>query len=384
MLVAAYAGWRLAARQPGQDFLACYLRFDGEHYERIARSGYTDPTAARSALAFFPAYPVAGRAIAILTGANLILTLVAASNLLLLGTFIVLGRYLGARRNSAGAPHGTPSAAPPRARLYTLSALAAVPCGLFFHIAYTEASFLFLAVLFLLAVERRWPVTWIALVVGLCTATRPVGVALLVPFFWHLRFRSAGRREYLISIVILLPLACWGLLAYMFYQWTEFGSPFIFATTQEGWRTRPAVPLGEKVLSLASLEPIWSVYFPGSTAYWGGSDWGRLPWLDLKFMNPIFFTGTAVLVAIGAWKRWLSNYEILLSVPLLAIPYVTKGYDNAMISHGRFAAVVFPAYIVAGELLARLPRWAAWSIIGASAALFAAYSFEWAAGKPFF
>ena len=108
------------------------------------------------------------------------------------------------------------------------------------------------------------------------------------------------------------------------------------------------------------------------------------PLLSLQFMNPIFFVGTGVLLAFGTWKRWLTSYEILVSIPLLAIPYFTKGYDNAMLSHGRFAAVVFPAYIVAGQLLSRLPRRAAWSIIAASAALFAAYSFEWAAGKPFF
>ena len=123
--------------------------------------------------------------------------------------------------------------------------------------------------------------------------------------------------------------------------------------------------IGEKLLALASWEPIWSVYLPGTGGYWRGFGDQSLPIFNLQFMNPIYFVGTAALVGIGAWKRWLTCYEILMSVPLLAIPYVTRAYDNAMLSHARFAAVVFPAYIVAGHLLAKLPREVAMVHVGA-------------------
>ena len=101
-------------------------------------------------------------------------------------------------------------------------------------------------------------------------------------------------------------------------------------------------------------------------------------------MNPIYFVGTAALVGAGAWKRWLTRYEILVSVPLLLIPYVTKGFDNGMLSHGRFAAVVFPAYIVVGHLLAKLPREVAISLLALSGFLMGIYAAEYAAGKQFF
>jgi hypothetical protein len=170
----------------------------------------------------------------------------------------------------------------------------------------------------------------------------------------------------------------------MGYQYVAFGDPLIFAKTQEFWHVRAHVALGEKIVALASWEPIWWVYVPGASGYWGGVERGGIPLLNLTFMNPVYFVGTALLVAIGIWKKWLTPYEILVSVPLLVIPYVTKGYDNAMISHARFAAVVFPAYIVVGHLLARLPRWAAWTILGASAVLMGIYAGEYAAGKPFY
>jgi hypothetical protein len=104
----------------------------------------------------------------------------------------------------------------------------------------------------------------------------------------------------------------------------------------------------------------------------------------MRFFNPIFFVGTAVLVAVGAWKRWLTVYEVLLSIPLLAIPYVTKGYEMCMESQGRFAAVVIPAYIVMGQLLARLPWWLAWLILAISGAGLAFFASRFAAGYAYF
>jgi hypothetical protein len=101
-------------------------------------------------------------------------------------------------------------------------------------------------------------------------------------------------------------------------------------------------------------------------------------------MNPIYFVGTAALIGIGAWKRWLTSYEIMVSATLLAIPYLTKAYENAMASQSRFAAVVFPAYIVIGELLVRLPREIALSLLCLSAFLMGIYSAEYAAGKGFY
>jgi hypothetical protein len=386
-LGSAYIGWRLSNPEHEDSFLSGFSRFDGGHYQHILTAGYTYTPGERSELAFFPLYPIVAREIAIATGMRPMIALLATSNTLLAGAFVLLAVYLRVRRtpgSQRGAPHSGPV---PRGEedveRFALLAFAVAPCVFFFRLAYSEACFLFVALLCLLAFERRWPLPVAATLVGLCTATRPVGVALVLPFLYYIVRHSRNRRDFLWRSVYLVPLACWGLLAYMAFQWFEFRDPLIFASTQDHWHIRPPVSLAEKIAAYASWEPVWSVYTPRVPGYWRNID-AVTPILNMQFMNPVYFMGTAALVAIGAWKRWLTIYEVLVSVPLLAIPYLTKGYDNAMFSHARFALVVFPSYIVVGHLLAKVPRWAAWMILALSAVLMGVYAGEWAAGKPFF
>jgi hypothetical protein len=90
------------------------------------------------------------------------------------------------------------------------------------------------------------------------------------------------------------------------------------------------------------------------------------------------------LIGLGAWKRWLTREEIGVSIPLLLISYVTKGFEWGLTSHGRFAAVVFPVYIVMGHLLARLPPPVPISLLALSAFLLGAYTALFAAGHGFY
>lgn len=71
--------------------------------------------------------------------------------------------------------------------------------------------------------------------------------------------------------------------------------------------------------------------------------------------------------------------ETLLAAGLLLIAYVTKGHDNAMLGHARYASVVIPAYISAGFLLASLPVLVRILLMMLSAALLFAYSALFAA-----
>ena len=68
----------------------------------------------------------------------------------------------------------------------------------------------------------------------------------------------------------------------------------------------------------------------------------------------------------------------------MLIPYVTKGYDNAMISHGRFAMAVWPVYIVAWELLRRLPLAVSGAVLGVLGFLLGVYTAVYSAGYPFY
>jgi hypothetical protein len=366
-------------------------RWDGVWYEKIAATGYSYTPSAPSNVAFFPGYPSVGRLISGATGIPISWALVIAAHLFLLAAFVLFALYLGSRE---GEPPGEPgSARPSRSYLrpfgtshwqsqwhtFALASLALFPTTFFFRMAYSESLFLFLILAVFVGMVRRWPTIWIVVLAGLATAVRPVGIALIPPLAVYL-WRRGATRPARIGNLLWLPLACWGLIAYMVFQYVEFGDALAFAKTQAHWRmARPSGDF-EKALALASYEPIWSVYVPDTPSYWRNQTQPDNAFLNLAFANPIYFVGVSGLIVVGAWKRWLNGYEVLLSIGLLGIPYVTRAYEMCMASQGRFAAVVFPAYIVMGHLLARVPRVVAFGILAIFAFYLCVYSAQFGAG----
>jgi hypothetical protein len=261
-----------------------------------------------------------------------------------------------------------------------LLAFGLFPTTFFFRMNYSESSFLFFGILAMLAMERRWPLIATALIVGLSTATRPVGIAI-VPVFWlSVWQRSTGWREFAFRSAFLLPLALWGLIGYMFYQYRAFEQPFAFAATQDHWTFRQPVPFGEKLLAILSHEPIWSVYDPSSEAYWQRIQPKPLAWSNLALANPLYFLFGVGLVIVGRWKNWLNTNETVLASFLILIPYVTRGFEMCMLSQGRFIAAVFPIYLVMGHLLSKCPAPCAALLLSLSAIVLAIYAAQFAAG----
>jgi len=152
---------------------------------------------------------------------------------------------------------------------------------------------------------------------------------------------------------------------------------------QAAWRIRPAVPWYEQALALATLEPIRSVYDRQSPPYWG-RDKSEMPWFSLHFANPIFFTGAIALLALGAWRRWLSLDETSLGALMLLIPYVTRAYEMGMGSMGRFVAIVVPIYPVLGQVLLRFPGPLRAALLALSGFFLAAYMALYSAGYVIF
>ena len=159
--------------------------------------------------------------------------------------------------------------------------------------ALAESTFLAAALLTMIGIHRRWPLTITAFAAGLATATRPVGVFLTAAFLWRALFQSTGQiGARLVRAALLAPLACWGLLAYMAYQYVEFGNPFAFAQTQEHWKHQIPVAhptFAEKAWALVELEPIRGVFDPESRRYWRGADPSHGVLSNLFFWNPVLF-----------------------------------------------------------------------------------------------
>jgi hypothetical protein len=361
----------LKSPRPKQgDLLDAFANWDGQWYREIAESGYSYDSRANSNVAFFPAYPLLGRSVSLATGLPTQHALLLVSHVCLAAAFVVMAAYVRVRLGAASNQVGP----------FVLLAIALWPTTFFFRMAYSESLFLMTSLMAMYGMERNWPNWLLALIVGLATATRPVGVALLMPFIGHLWATSSTFGRSLLKCLVLVPLACWGLLGYVLFQWLAFDEPLGFIRTQAHWRIRPAVSLGEHTWSLATLEPIWSVYVPSSPCYWGRLATDANPIFSMQFANPIYFAGACMLVVLGWVKGWLNRSEAALAAGLLLIPYVTRSHEMCMGSMGRFSSVVFPVYLVLGQILARLSQSTAvlalalsgfW--MGVYAALFAAW-----------
>ncbi|MGH7168878.1 MAG: hypothetical protein ACRELG_01185 [Gemmataceae bacterium] len=344
---------------PHPDLASACVHFDAGHYVQITREGYNYDPAKRSLVAFFPVYPLLSRGVSQATGLSTEEALLLTSHAALLGAFVLLVRYVRVRWPEATAEQ----------RSVVLAVFGLWPLGLFFRMPYAESLFVCVTLALLNGMARGWPLLVLALLAGLGTAVRPVGVALTAAFVWHVLVQpNSPPWAKLRRLLLMTPLACWGLLAYMTYQWLAFGTPLAFAQTQEHWSWRAPADRGwlPKLESLATLEPIWGVYAPGGWRYWLNVSAEGSPLYGLYFWNPIVFVLAGALLVLGGWKRWLNGSELVLGACLLAIPYLTRSYEMSMGSHGRFAAVVVVNYLVIGR---KMRRSSAMSVAGVCAVL---------------
>ena len=356
------------------DFVGSFSKWDGEWYKQIADDGYSFDRQKRSNIAFFPAFPLTGREIAWITGWRTDLALVLVAHLALALTFVVFAAYVHLRCASG----------PPALGVLILLAFGLWPTTFFFRMAYTESMFLLVAVLVLFGLERRWPLFGLAILVGAATAMRPVGVALLPPLVLAAWGRSASKAEFALKVPMVLAVGCWGLALFMTYQAATFGDGLAFVQAQRHWRFRKPLPVVERAKALATLEPFVAVFDPASHCYWPNKFHDPSPFFSLRLANPIYFALSVVLIGVGAWRNWLSRFELLLAGGLLFIPYVTRAHEMCMCSMGRFAAVAFPIYVVVGNLLFRLPQCVTIAFLVLCGLLMGGYAALFAAGYAFF
>jgi hypothetical protein len=380
------------------DLLARLASHNGEWYASIVEGGYRYRAHDKSNVAFFPLYPLAARAVQAATGLRTDAALLATSHLALAAAFVLLDRYLklrwGAEKVGAAADQSAVARAsspwrpawagcPCDAHSAALVAFGLLPTTVFFRTGYSESTFVLLSILALYGMERRWPLAGITLLVGLATAARPAGVALVLPWAFCIVQRSTSPWIGAARLALLAPLACWGLLAFTAFLYAHCGDPLAFVDALLQWGARPPTAALDKAVGLLTAEPIWSAYVPSSPVYWKKFD-DASPWLwSLPFANPLWFAATAALVLLGEWRRWLTAYETLLAAAALLLPYVLRSYEMGMIGHGRFAAVVFPVYLVLGRCLARLPPAIASSLLAIGGFFLGAYAALFATGHAF-
>lgn len=325
--------------------LGLWSHWDGEHYIALAADGYLRPPENVSP-AFFPLYPLITRSFAELFGGPAswpALSVWGTLVSLLFFPFALFFVYKIAENGwDAGVARGT------------VLALAFFPTTFFFHAVYTESLFLALSAGSLWAVKVRRNLLLACLLAGLATATRNVGVFLLVPlaYEWFRNKELYGWRA------VYLAIAPAGLFLYAGYLWLRFGDPLLFYTDQAKWGRAAAGPI-ETVFGA------WQAAVRGAAWFFDPRLWFD-PTLAGVFdhvaratnlYNLLFFAfAVAVLLAgLRDLPPDLSFYALLLVLP--AALFGTA--QSPLMGAPRYVLVAFPLFIVLGLFYRNKPLFAA-------------------------
>jgi hypothetical protein len=179
--------------------LASFAHFDGIHYLRLVYHAYTD----MGSQAFFPAYPLLVRTLTFGVFDPLYIAIILNFSLLL-ATFKLVK-------------------ASPRFLLLFLT----FPTSFFLLANYTESLFVFFVVLFFTFLRQK-RFFWAALVAGLASGTRVVGIFLAASLLIELL--QSRQNWWRIGSYLLLTSA--GLFGYMLFLTLRYHNPLMFVHVQ--------------------------------------------------------------------------------------------------------------------------------------------------------
>jgi hypothetical protein len=337
----------------GPRWLAGWVRFDALWYRSIAVDGYFfRGRTAQSSVAFFPMYPLLMRALQRVFGGDVAvwgIPITAGSGLVGVSLY---WRWVKDKVHDS-------------ARTTALAVLLLWPYALYLYGAvYADALFLALALAAFTCVERD-RIVLAALFGAAATATRPVGIAVVLGLsarvieqrgVVRLAVHDGARRLIDVNIRRLRPtdpfiaFSAAGLVSYSIFLSRRFGDPFAFATAEAapGWDQNPG----------------WNVWLKHAWV----TRLTHLPDSGLRYFGVVTLQGVLaigfVLLVPRIVHRFGWAYGVYTLV-LLAFPLAgSKDFQGL----GRYALGAFPAFAVLGELLAEHQRirraWLAASALG--------------------
>jgi hypothetical protein len=323
----------------GSRVFAGWVHWDGEWYQRIAQDGYFFSIEVQSSAAFFPGYPLVLRGLSRIGGDpalwGISVTVISGAAVSLL--FPDWCNRVGLRR-----------AAP-----FALAALLLWPYAWFLYGAvYSDAMFLAFALGAFAMVERDRPVA-AGLLGAVATATRPVGVAVLVALVVRVieRRRREGQPFAVRDAGVLLSAS--GLLAFMAYLQHRFDKPLAFAEAQDapGWVNSPGPRTWFKYVVFERLADL-----PHSGTQYFGS-------VVVQAVLAIAFVALVPLIVRRLGYAYGIYTFMVVGIPLIE----SKDFYGL----GRYCLAAFPAFAVIGDLLSTRPRLrVAWLVISAAGLVF--------------
>lgn len=325
---------------PQHPFLDGWARWDASHYVAVAQLGYGDPSSPspNGGLGFFPLYPLLMRAVVAVSGVEPTAGAYAAAGIVVSNVlFFVAVALLASFGRELGGE---------RAALNAVLLFCVAPFSYFFNAAYSESLFLAIALLSLwLGRRERW---WAAaLVAGLGSATRLVGLAL-APALLYLAYRRGASRRDLVAIALLSPSGLIAFFVYCALTFSDFLAYFAAQAEWGGWDehvrfyfelfvTRPREAIGGDprhliiilnvallVLFVALLPLVWKQLDPGTAIFTAllVVVQGAFTWVSLgRYLMPAFgvwLVGGLLLThpRLSGWPRdaMVASSAILLSL----------------------------------------------------------------------
>jgi hypothetical protein len=284
--------------------------WDAQHYLYLADEGYSRR---RMPIAFFPLFPWLVRAVAILPGVSPLAAALAISNLASLSALVLLFALVRRRWPGAQWP--------------TLLLVAAFPGALFFHLPYTESVFLLLALLVFDGLDRR-RYDMAAVAAFLLALTRPNGVLIGAVLLWDLlvRWREGRPLRPLHFAAVVAPAL--GLAFYFVMMQIVTGDAMAGIEMQRAFHADRSIAnlfdLPRLVANLADVKVLHGV---------SNSLLDRLAFL--------FVLGTL----LPLWRLDKRLFWFTLPMGLLG------PLSGSLVSYTRFAAVLFPCFVVLGRSL---------------------------------
>lgn len=308
----SYPHWDIALVSQGPEQLWFWGGFDGVHYLNIAEKGYEYGLTQ----AFFPLYPLLIRWLNVFDNrliTGLIITHLSFAGFLYF--FVKLGR-LDFKAAAVG---------------WTGVLFLLFPASFFLFGVYTESLFLLLtAACFYLARRRQWLKA--AIVAGLASGTRLVGIFLVPALLWE--YYRTNKKARLLPVVNYAFIAASGLLLYLNYLQRRFGDWLIFIHAQPGFGAGRQV--NELVLPYQVVVRYIKMFLsvnPANDIY---------PVLVFEFLAALFFV---FLIIYSLVKKMRLSYLIFI-IPALLLPILTGTFA----SMPRYGLVAFPLFYLLGNL----------------------------------
>jgi mannosyltransferase PIG-V len=300
-----------------------FAAWDSGWYFDIASRGYYFNPGGQSSIAFFPLYPMLMRAFAMPFGGSDkaiwvsgIAVACASFALALLVIHQFTARVFGDRETAR------------RAVLY----LSVFPFSLFFTRVYAESVFLLMSAL---AISRAYDARWwqAGLWGALATIARPNGILIGLPLVLMALAGRPAVRDLVHRLVALSPVPL-ALAGYCGYVYTLSGDPLGWLNAQAHWGYSLGHPPWQQLLQLIARLVDYGFY-------------------DYFFLSPLapfrLFHGVAGLLFLVLLPAIFSRLGLAMGAYVLVSLLVPLS-GNALEGVGRYAAVLFPAFMLLGSI----------------------------------